>query len=59
MYLTERTLSSLQSMLIWLVFVSNTGDTVKGVFLGIPQRRSPPGRTLQQPQPRFQTKTTS
>ena len=41
------------------VFVSNTGDTVKGVFLGIPQRRPHPGSSLQQPQPRFQTKTTS
>ena len=37
-------------------FVSNTGDTVKR---GIPKRRSLPGSSLQQPQPRFQTKSTS
>ena len=39
------------------VFISNTGDDREQ---GIPQRRSVgPGNSVQQPQSRFQTKTTS
>ena len=38
------------------VFISSTGDDREQ---GIPQRRSRPVSSLQQPQPRFKTKTTS
>ena len=56
MYFTENVISSSKYFDLDWVFISNTGNDGGQ---GIPQCPSRPGSSLQQPQPRFQTKTTS
>ena len=55
MHFPKKALSSLQSILTWTVFSYQIQEMTEQ---GIPQRHSRPGRSLQQPQPRSQTKTT-